>query len=449
MRWTLLGKVFGDLLLVNLGFLLAFLIRFSGKLPPGNWQAYLNLVPWITLAAFILFYIYGLYTPGRRRWEEIFSSLICAVAILFITSMALSFFFHQFAFPRSIFLLTAPLQLLFLGLWRRFAWAWALKRMGPLRLLLIGPESRVIERARAIVNEDPQMYQVVGLLVEKPKPGCQEDDFPLLGSYDDITHVLGNVNANGVLFCTNIPLEKRVSMINEVALHNLSVFVIPDMYDILVSQSQLEHFNGIPVFRLSGLVRQPVRAWKRIMDIVMALIFSVISLPLICLAAVAIKIESPRGSIFYRQERVGQGGKIFNLIKLRTMVPDAENDTGPVLAAKSDRRITKVGLILRITRIDELPQLWNVLKGDMSFIGPRPERPVFVNQYRKKIPGYEYRHQLQAGITGLAQVEGKYSTPPEDKLRFDLLYAKTVSPLQDIQILLHTLKVMLMKDKTS
>lgn len=452
MRWAFLGKIFGDLFLVNLGFLLAFLIRFGGKLPPGNWQACQNLIPWTTLVAFFLFYIYSLYSSDRQSWDEIVSSLICVVAILFISSMALSFLLHEFAFPRSIFLLAAPLQLLFLALWRRFIWSWALKYMGPLRLLLVGPREKAVERAQAIFKESPKMYHILGLLVDKLQPNFGDkniDGFPMLGSYDDIAQVLNSIDASGVLFCNDIPFEKRILMINEVVRHNILVFVIPDMYDIFIAQSQLEHFDGIPVFRLSGLVKGPKRTWKRIMDIGIALVVGIIALPFICLAALAIKLESPAGPVLYYQERVGQGGKIFKLIKLRTMVPDAEKYSGPILATESDQRITKVGSILRITRIDELPQLWNVLKGEMSFIGPRPERPVFVNKFRKQIPGYEYRHWLQTGITGLAQVEGKYSTPPEDKLRFDLLYAKTVSPLQDIQILLHTLKVMLMKDKTS
>lgn len=236
---------------------------------------------------------------------------------------------------------------------------------------------------------------------------------------------------------------------NEVLRRDLSVFTIPDMYEILIAQAQLEHLDGIPVFRLSGYARQPVGAWKRIMDIVLALVFGLISLPLALLAAVGIKIDSPRSPILFRQERIGQGGKVFELLKLRTMIPDAEELTGPVMAEENDSRVTGIGRVLRKTRIDELPQLWNVLKGDMSFIGPRPERPVFVDEFRKQMPGYDFRHRIKTGITGLAQVEGKYSTPADDKLRFDLLYAKTMSPLKDIQILLHTLKVMIMRDKAS
>jgi len=448
LRWILPGKIFGDLALVNIGFLAAFLVRFGGKLPQANWQAYLNLIPWISLIAFILFYSYDLYVPGRRRWDEISSSLICVVGILFVMTLALSFLFHQFAFPRSIFILAVPFQLLFLVLWRRFLWAWSLRQMGPMSLIVVGTKKGAEERARMLLEEGPDRYHIAGLIVDRQAQDEKEAPFPILGCFEEIIPVLKGFKG-GVLFCSDIPSAKRIAMMKDVLQHDLPVFAVPDVYEILIAQSQLEHLDGIPVFRLSGFARKPVEAWKRFMDIVLAVFFGLFALPLILLAACAIKIESPQGSVFFRQERVGQGGRVFKLLKLRTMIPDAEKLTGPVLAGENDSRITRVGKVLRMSRIDELPQLWNVLKGDMSFVGPRPERPVFVQQFRKNMPGYDLRHRVKAGITGLAQVEGKYTTPPEDKLRFDLLYVKTMSPIKDIQIILHTLRVMLMRNKAS
>lgn len=162
----------------------------------------------------------------------------------------------------------------------------------------------------------------------------------------------------------------------------------------------------------------------------------------------AIKVDSA-GPVFYTQERVGRNGKAFRLYKFRTMVQDAEKSTGPVLATANDNRITRLGRFLRASRLDELPQLINVLKGEMSLVGPRPERQHFVDQFSQAIPHYIYRTHVKAGITGLAQVSGRYSTTPQDKLRFDLLYAKTYSPLSDLRIMFQTLKVIFMKDKSS
>ncbi|MGB9858615.1 MAG: exopolysaccharide biosynthesis polyprenyl glycosylphosphotransferase [Moorellaceae bacterium] len=238
-------------------------------------------------------------------------------------------------------------------------------------------------------------------------------------------------------------------MIAQATSRGIPVFLVPEIEDIFLAGASMEQLNGIPVFRIPRLQEIAVGGWKRLLDIALALLLSVPALPVILLATLAIKLESPDGPVFYIQERVGQGGKIFRLVKLRTMVPDAEKDTGPVLATQNDPRLTRVGRFLRATRIDELPQLWNVLKGDMSFVGPRPERPFFVEQLEKEIPGYRLRHYLPPGITGLAQVEGKYSTPPEDKLRYDLMYGKTASPLVDLRILLRTLSVLMLRDKAS
>lgn len=160
----------------------------------------------------------------------------------------------------------------------------------------------------------------------------------------------------------------------------------------------------------------------------------------------AIQLDS-HGPIFYRQTRVGQGGRLFEVVKFRTMVEDTEAKTGPVLASVDDRRITRVGRFLRALRLDEFPQLLNVLRGEMSLVGPRPERPEFVEQFRMNIEGYDLRHLVKPGITGLAQIRGRYDTPAEDKLRFDLAYIFLWSPLLDIKIMLQTIGIMLTPER--
>lgn len=449
MRWTLLGKIAGDLLFVNLSFIVAFYLRFWGSIPVENWEAYAKVMPWITLAAFVLFHVYGLYTPGRKRWHEIMYSLVCAIAILFITSVAISYFFHQFAFPRLVFLISFPVLLILMSGWRYFAWKWSMKRLGPLRVLVAGSLCKARDRARRIEEAGDGMYWVVGLLVDEAELVETEEEFSVAGSFRDFPRAYKNYRANGIFVCEGIPLEDRAELMGVALDSGVPVFVVPEIYEIILAQAQLDQMNGIPVFRVKGFLTQPVRAWKRAMDIGLALVFGVIALPVVAVAALAIILESPGGSVLIRQERVGKDNKCFMLLKLRTMVPDAEKMTGPVLATKKDKRITRVGKVLRELRIDELPQLWNVLKGEMSFIGPRPERPNFVEKYCQDVPGYSYRHQVKVGITGLAQVESDYSVQPEDKLRFDLLYSKGINPLKDLYILFHTLKVMLMKDKAS
>lgn len=183
------------------------------------------------------------------------------------------------------------------------------------------------------------------------------------------------------------------------------------------------------------------------LDIAVSIPAIIILLPLMALTAIAIKADS-RGPVIYSQERVGQYGKTFKVYKFRSMKQDAEAQSGPVLAKEGDSRITKVGRFIRATCIDELPQLFNVLKGEMSIVGPRPERPFFVEQFIKEKPEYAYRHNVKPGITGLAQIAGKYNTTAYDKLIYDLIYIQEVSIKTDLIIMLQTLKVLITKEST-
>ena len=184
------------------------------------------------------------------------------------------------------------------------------------------------------------------------------------------------------------------------------------------------------------------RLFKRVFDLIVAFIGIIITSPILLAAAVIVKLTSP-GPVIFKQERITRNNRVFDIYKFRTMSQDAEKNTGPVISGNNDPRITSVGRVFRKLRIDELPQLFNVIKGDMSIIGPRPERPFFVEQFCKDIPEFERRTTVSAGITGFAQVLGKYDTSPEDKLRYDLLYIKNYSILLDIKLVFQTIKVML------
>lgn len=189
------------------------------------------------------------------------------------------------------------------------------------------------------------------------------------------------------------------------------------------------------------------RVLKRILDIAVAVTALIILLPVMLITAVMIKLDS-KGPVLYSQERVGLYGKTFFVHKFRSMKQDAEAKCGPVLAAEGDPRITNFGRFMRATRLDELPQLFNVLKGEMSIVGPRPERPFFVKQFIAQKPEYDYRHNVKPGITGLAQIAGKYNTSAYDKLIYDLLYIQDFSVKTDLMIMLQTFKVLLTKSST-
>jgi exopolysaccharide biosynthesis polyprenyl glycosylphosphotransferase len=220
-----------------------------------------------------------------------------------------------------------------------------------------------------------------------------------------------------------------------------------DVYEAVTGKVPIESL------RLSWLLFSPgfhisrfLVIYKRLASIVVSIIGLLLSLPLLPFIALAIKLTSP-GPLFYKQKRVGQDGTVFHCYKFRTMRADAEADTGATWALDDDPRITRVGGFLRAARLDEIPQLWNVLMGDMSLVGPRPERPEFVDELAKEIPLYHLRHAIRPGITGWAQVRYRYGSSVEDakeKLRYDLFYIKNISPGLDLLIFLETIKIILL-----
>jgi len=230
-------------------------------------------------------------------------------------------------------------------------------------------------------------------------------------------------------------------VVDKVGRMDVGLKIIPDMYDIISGQARTNQIYGFPLIDIfPQLMPQWEKAFKRLIDVVVSSITLLILLQFFPLIALAVYIDSP-GPVFYRQERVGKNGKIFKMIKFRTMIPDAEKETGPVWSQKQDPRITRVGYFLRKTRLDEIPQFINVLQGDMSLVGPRPERPVFVDQFVKTIPLYRHRLKMKPGITGWAQTMHKYDESFEDvkkKLEYDLYYLENMSLKLDFKIIMNT-----------
>lgn len=245
----------------------------------------------------------------------------------------------------------------------------------------------------------------------------------------------------------DIPTEKRNDILKFCYENNVRVYFVPKISDVFVKGSTELKLFDTPVFLCRNMqLSFEQRIVKRGMDIVISLLLLLIAAPIMLITWIAIKLEDGGPAVF-TQERCTINGKIFKVYKYRSMRTDAEKN-GAQLAKENDSRITKVGAFIRKTRIDELPQLFNILKGDMSFVGPRPERPEFVEEYSKTVPEFSYRMKVKAGLTGYAQVYGKYNTTFLDKLKMDLLYIEKYSILLDIQIILTTIKVVFMKEST-
>jgi exopolysaccharide biosynthesis polyprenyl glycosylphosphotransferase len=269
----------------------------------------------------------------------------------------------------------------------------------------------------------------------------------VLGTIKDLNSMIDKFNAKEVI----IALEKEnrdllVEVISECEPKNVGLKIVPDLYEILSGQARTSQIYGVP---LIDIMPQLMPEWekklKRIIDILVSLFILVVTFPVSVITALAIKIESP-GLAFFRQERCGIEGTTFKMMKFRSMRHDAEKYSGPVWSSKNDPRITRVGKIIRKVRIDEIPQMINVLKGEMSLVGPRPERPYFVEMLSKEIPYYKRRLKVRPGITGWAQVKHKYDESIEDvkiKLRYDLFYIENMSLRMDFKILFRTIFVVL------
>jgi exopolysaccharide biosynthesis polyprenyl glycosylphosphotransferase len=240
-----------------------------------------------------------------------------------------------------------------------------------------------------------------------------------------------------------LPVEALLSLKS----HGVLIQDGADAYEAITGKVPVEFLRlGWLLFSDGFHVSQFLLLYKRVASIVISIIGLALGLPLLPLIALGIKLTS-KGRIFYSQERVGCDGVVFHCYKFRTMRADAEADTGPTWASDEDPRITPIGHFLRSSRLDEIPQLWNVLKGDMSMVGPRPERPEFVERLSQEIPHYQLRHSVRPGITGWAQIRYRYGSSVEDakeKLRYDLFYIKNISPGLDFLVFFQTVKIILL-----
>ena len=316
------------------------------------------------------------------------------------------------------------------------------------RLLLLG-SGRPAEIIAEAVNGSNPRFEIVGCVDgHHDRIGEQFNGVKILGAVEDLERVSQRVRPDVIVVTLT---ERRQSLplpaILECKLHGTEVEDWPTFYEKLTGKILLTNLRPSWLVFSDGFKANNVTlALKRGMDLVVAAVGLLLTLPLFPLIALAIKLETP-GPVFYRQERLGQGGRIFWLLKFRSMRRDAEQQTGPVWAHERDSRITRVGRILRHTRMDEVPQLVNVLQGQMSVVGPRPERPAFVQELQEKVPFYIHRLTLKPGITGWAQVNYRYGSSVEDaleKLQYDLYYIKNLSIFLDLLIIIQTLQVMLL-----
>jgi exopolysaccharide biosynthesis polyprenyl glycosylphosphotransferase len=419
-----------DVALVNAGFALAFLVRFGRRVHEENLEAFLGLLPFILVLTLVVFAGIGLYTVKRHAYSHVARLIVIGVAMTFMMTMAMAFWQRQFAFPRSVFVVAPLFQIAALTLWRNLTLRLERRWHGKKKLLIVGNDEDT-KRLLPKVLSLPTGW--VDLACIHP-PGAMSEIISSLSVVDT------------VLLTEKVDHDAKREIIIRCFELGREVFVIPDLYDVLLKKSLSNKIGDTPIMEVPEILVPPVPVFlKHTFDFIFALTGLVFSLPVFLLIAVIIRITSP-GPVFYTQERVGKSGKGFRVIKFRSMLHNAELLCGPVLAAESDPRITPVGRVLRTTRLDELPQLLNVIRGEMSLVGPRPERPEFVRKFVAEIPEYRYRYLVRPGLTGLAQVRSRYSTTVHDKLRYDLSYLVNYSLLMDLKIILETIPTVFSSD---
>ena len=308
--------------------------------------------------------------------------------------------------------------------------------------LIVGSASRSRDLYNEVVKYPALGYKVVGLVGIDRRGGAQQHrKIPVMGGIDDLHEVIGRHNVREVLIALDSTDHDRLlDIIARCNGHRVGLKIMPDLYDIISGQARTNQIYGFPLIEITPQLMPPwEESTKRLMDVAVSAAILGAGLPLWMIIALVIKLDSP-GPVLYRQERVGKDGIPFSIVKFRSMTKDAES-AGPKWAGRQDPRITRVGRIIRKLHLDEIPQMFNVLKGDMSLIGPRPERPIFVQNLSKEIPLYQRRLKVRPGITGWAQVKQKYDETIDDvkkKVQYDLYYIENMSLRMDFKIILNT-----------
>ncbi|MFR9166795.1 MAG: sugar transferase [Dysgonomonas sp.] len=422
--------IFVDLLIIYSSIFLAYFI-FKSDLEAyeENFHAFISISPYIGICYLIANHIFELDKPKDFSFFGIAYSVTLAIICLLLFTMAISFLTRKFAYPRSIMIFSSVFQIIFLSLWHLLVNRKFLKENIKKSVLIIGYEKSK-ELAYKLLRTSRMWSNI--------KHICEPDSKDLCKYIEECEVIFLSEDVDEI---------KKQDIIEVCVKNNRMAFYEPKNPEILLFNANFTRIDDVPILKVKPLIiGSGNRFMKRISDILLSIIaFAVFFIPILIIS-IAIKIGG--GSVLYKQDRITRGRKIFKIYKFRTMVKNAESMSGPVLAGETDKRITKVGQVLRSTRMDELPQLINIIKGEMSIVGPRPERPFFVEQFKEEIPEYDLRHRVKAGLTGIAQIQGKYNTTVRDKLKYDLLYINSYSMALDIKLIMQTLNILFRKSST-
>ena len=478
--WLQFLWVLSDVVAIIVSFPVAYWLRFDSPLtglipvvkgvPPVGPYVIAGLL--LTLAWIPLFHMMGLYRvyragkPGGRGLLR----LAQAAAIAVTGGAALTFFYRGFSFSRAFFplLFLSFLFLLIIGRSVVLAISAGWRHRDPLRVALVGDSANGWMLLERLVSGDPTGVVACGRILSESDRGNigvttpktagnvslalrssgAADELPVLGFSTDTAKIVLEQGLDVLVLAFSLQEQHQaVQIVTACRGLPVDMELVPDLFQLLSRTARVREIDGFPVLSLREF---PLTGWngvkKRAVDLVVSTLLLFALSPVLLTIAIAVRLGSP-GPVFYRQERLGRDGRRFAILKFRTMRAEAEAGSGPVWAVAGDERRTRFGIILRQWSLDELPQLLNVLRGEMSLVGPRPERPHFVNQFSASMPDYLDRHRVKSGITGWAQVNGlRGDTSIEERTRFDLYYVENWSLAFDLKILLMTVRAVLNRE---
>lgn len=397
-------------------------------------------------------YFQNLYSDFRAPSRlALVQPAVLAIGVVFITQAMLAYVARDLMLSRFLLLVASAGFTILFPLWR-YSYTHAFyKGLGIDRLLFVGSDVIARDLVQCIARRPELGLQAVGFVDDAHPPGTQIDHVPVLGSTKNLLDIAAKSQTNHIV----VSLAERrnalpVEALLDLRFSGIRIDEAARVYEAAFGRVSTRQLRPSQLIFSSELGPQK---WKMRVQTLYSFVLAVLGLigisPVLLIVAAAVRVTSP-GPVLFRQKRVGLHGKVFTIYKFRSMVADAEAKTGAVWASKRDPRVTRIGAFLRRTRLDELPQLINVARGDMTLVGPRPERPEFVDVLSEKIPFYRQRHAVKPGVTGWAQINYKYGETIEDtvvKLEYDLYYIKNLSPSLDVFIMFHTLKVMLFSDQ--
>ncbi|MGE5410568.1 MAG: sugar transferase [Clostridiales bacterium] len=447
-----------DFFTINLAWFAYYLFRveikwFSVFSQPEFW------IPMIIVYTFwfIIFLFVGMYRTwfASSRFDEIstlFKSSFVGIFVIFFMILFDDYIQNEASTNRFLIFVYWGIFFFFVSFGRLFIRSLQRSLLvngyGRKNALIVGFNEKAFSICEKIINYKALGLDVKGFIaVNEENVGKECKGVKVLDYYRNIQTVIEQTSAKEIILALDKNKEDIfVDLISLCDSHNVGIKIVPDLYEIISGQARTSQIYGFPLIDIMPqLMPEWEKKMKRLMDIIVSLLILIVSFPVTLMVSILIKLDS-KGTILYKQCRVGLNGKEFNVYKFRSMRSDAEKLTGPVWSQKNDPRITRIGRFIRKVRIDEIPQMINVLKGEMSLVGPRPERPFFVEKLSKEIPLYKKRLKVRPGVTGWAQVKHKYDESIEDvkaKLRYDLFYIENMSLRMDFKILFRTIFVVL------